>query len=120
MNILVLNCGSSSLKFQLIVTDLKSIEQNTDKRLAKGVIERIGSEELITTQAGDNPPERQALPIRDHLAAVDYVLRWIVSPDSKLEGFQSIADIHAVGHRVVHGGEKFRASVLITVDVIKG
>jgi len=120
MNILVLNCGSSSLKFQLIVTDLKSIEQNTDKRLAKGVIERIGSEALITTQAGDNPPERQALPIRDHLAAVDYVLRWIVSPDSKLEGFQSIADIHAVGHRVVHGGEKFRASVLITVDVIKG
>ena len=56
MNVLVLNCGSSSLKFQVIVTDLKSIEQNTDKRLAKGLIERIGSEALITTQAGDHPP----------------------------------------------------------------
>lgn len=120
MNILVLNCGSSSLKFQLIATDLERIEQNTDQRLAKGVIERIGSEALVTIQADSSAPERQALPIRDHLAAVDYILHWVVSPESHLDSIQSLADIHAVGHRVVHGAEQFKTSVLITDDVIKG
>jgi acetate kinase len=120
MNILVLNSGSSSLKFQIITTDLQRIDQNNDLCLAKGVIERIGSEALVTTQAGTNTPERQALPIRDHLAAVDYILRWVVSAESHLDTLQSLADIHAVGHRVVHGAEKFKTSVIITEDVIQG
>jgi hypothetical protein len=60
MNILILNCGSSSLKFQIIETDLEVIEQNTDKQLAKGVIERIGSEALITLQANANSVVKQA------------------------------------------------------------
>lgn len=120
MNVLVLNCGSSSLKFQVIATDLELIEQNMDRRLAKGTIERIGSEALITTQVAENAPERQALPIRDHLAAVDYLMQWLVSPESHLDDFKSMSDIHALGHRVVHGGEKFKASVLISEEVIQG
>lgn len=120
MNVLVLNCGSSSLKFQIIETDLDLIEKSADRRLAKGLIERIGSEALVSVAADDKPPVRHALPLRDHHAALDYVLRWIVSPESQIDSVQSLADIHSVGHRVVHGAEKFRTSVAITDEVIKG
>jgi len=120
MNILVLNCGSSSLKFQIIETDLERIEQNADKQLAKGVIERIGSEALITLQTAHAPVLKEATPLRDHRAALDYVVRWIISPQSKIDGIQSLNDIHAIGHRVVHGAEKFTMSVIITDTVIEG
>jgi acetate kinase len=120
MNILVLNCGSSSLKFQIIETDLQVIEKDADLRLAKGLIERIGSESLASLEATGYPAEKQAIPLRDHHAALDYILQWIISPDSQIEKVQSIADIHAVGHRVVHGAEKFRESVIIDDAVIKG
>jgi acetate kinase len=120
MNILVLNCGSSSLKFQLIETDLELIEKNADRQKAKGLIERIGSQSLITVQMGTRPTLKQAVPLRDHRAALDYVLRLFVSPDAQLEGVRSLADIHAVGHRVVHGAEKFTRSVVIDDEVIAG
>jgi acetate kinase len=120
MNILVLNCGSSTLKFQLIETDLERIKNNDDVRLARGIIERIGSQSLITLESGDHAPVKQALPLRDHYAALDYAMRWIVSPESAIEKIQTIGDIKAVGHRVVHGGEKFRTSVLINEEVLKG
>ena len=120
MNILVLNCGSSSLKFQIIETDLEAIENNADQQLAKGVIERIGSEALITLQASGRPAVKHATPLRDHRAALDYVVRWIISAESKIDGIQSLNDIHAVGHRVVHGAEKFTMSVVITDEVIEG
>ena len=113
MIVLVLNSGSSSLKFQVIDTDLEAIEKNADQTLAQGVIERIGSEALITLRAEGNPPSRSTAPLRDHRAALDTVLRWLVSPDSKVPGVASIGDIAAVGHRVVHGGEKFTKSVTI-------
>jgi acetate kinase len=119
MIVLVLNCGSSSLKFQIIETDLSLIEKNADKRLAAGVIERVGSQALIALQSTGNPKIRQAAPLRDHRAALDYVLRWIVSKDSRIANIDSLADIHAVGHRVVHGGEKFTRSVKITDNVIE-
>ncbi|HEV8538266.1 MAG TPA: acetate kinase [Bacteroidota bacterium] len=119
MIVLVLNCGSSSLKFQIIETDLSLIEKNADKRLAAGVIERVGSQALIALQSAGNPKIRQAAPLRDHRAALDYVLRWIVSKDSRIANIDSLADIHAVGHRVVHGGEKFTRSVKITDNVIE-
>jgi acetate kinase len=118
MNILVLNCGSSSLKFQLIETDLEAIERNADRQLAQGVLERIGSESLITLRAGGRPPLRRAAPLRDHRAALDHVLRFLVSPEAGIPGFQSLGDIHAVGHRVVHGGEKFTRSVVIDEAVV--
>ena len=79
MNVLVLNCGSSSLKFQIIETDLDIIEKNADRRLAKGVIERIGSQSLITLEAEGKPAIKKAAPTKDHRDAIDLVLRWIIS-----------------------------------------
>ncbi len=120
MNILVLNCGSSSLKFQIIETELSQIEANSDRQLARGVIERIGSQSLITLQSGEGSPTKSAEALRDHRAALDYVVRWIISADSGVPGVNSLADIHAIGHRVVHGGEKFTRSVAIDKEVIEG
>ena len=118
MIVLVLNSGSSSLKFQVIDTDLEAIEKNADKTLAQGVIERIGSEALINLRAEGRPPSRSTAPLRDHRAALDKVLRWLVSPDANVPGVASVGDIAAVGHRVVHGGEKFTKSVVIDDAVV--
>lgn len=120
MNVLVLNCGSSSLKFQIIETDLDLIEKNADKQKAKGLIERIGSQSLVTLQSDGKASVKQAVPLRDHRTALDYVTRWIVSHDAQIPGISSLGDIHAIGHRVVHGAEKFTKSVIIADDVIKG
>jgi acetate kinase len=118
MNVLVLNCGSSSVKFQIIETDLELIQKDADKRLASGVIERIGSQALVTLQRGDGTRFKQALPLRDHRSALDYILRWIVSEDARIPTVRTLADIQAVGHRAVHGGEKFTTSVAIDDSVI--
>jgi acetate kinase len=119
MNVLVLNSGSSSLKFQIISTDLEKIAQNADRRLAEGQIERIGGAGVITFRADGREPERSAAPVRDIRAALDSVMRWITER-AAIEGVHSAADIQAIGHRVVHGGEKFKASVLITDEVLRG
>ncbi|MFH2202728.1 MAG: acetate kinase [Elusimicrobiota bacterium] len=119
MNILVLNCGSSTLKFQIIDTDLKLIEQDRDRRIARGVIERIGGRCLITLEVNGGR-EKKAMPLRDHREAIDFVLRWIISEESRIESIRSVADIHAVGHRVVHGAERFSGSVRITPEVVEG
>ena len=121
MNVLVLNCGSSSVKFQLIATDLERIAANTDRRLARGVVERIGGEAIITLQAeGGAAPERSTAPLRDTRAAVELIIRWATSEASGIAEVRSVGDVHAVGHRVVHGGERFTHSVLITDDVLRG
>ena len=119
MNILVLNCGSSSLKFQLIATDLERIEHNTDVRLAHGQIERIGGAAIITLTAEGKNPQRSASPVKDMRSAVEAVIDWIASDDSGVDAIKSLADIHAVGHRVVHGGERFTASAIITDEVLR-
>ncbi len=118
MYVLVLNCGSSSVKFQIIETDLDLIERNEDRRMAQGIIERVGSHSLITLQAEGQPKQKQDAPLRDHRAAIDLILRWIISPDSGIEQIKSLSDIHAVGHRVVHGGEKFSKSVRIDEGIV--
>lgn len=120
MNILVLNCGSSTVKFQVIATDQDRIDRDADRCLARGLVERIGGQALIALQAGDGLLERHAEPLRDHRAAVDLVLRWLVSSSAGAEGLSALADIHAVGHRVVHGGERFRRSVQIDQAVVDG
>jgi acetate kinase len=120
MNVLVLNCGSSSLKFQIVETDLPLIEKNADRRLAKGEIERIGGLALIDLQPEGGVRVVEDEPIRDPLAAVDRVLRWIVSKGAGIPGIRSLGDLHAVGHRVVHGGERFKRSVVIDKNVIAG
>ncbi|MBI4870777.1 MAG: acetate kinase [Candidatus Riflebacteria bacterium] len=120
MNVFVLNCGSSSLKFQVISTDLDLIKCDGDRLLAKGLIERVGSQALITLQATDKPPVKQATPLRDHRAALGYVLKWIADEETQIPGIKSLEDIAAVGHRVVHGGERFQNSVLLDAPVIAG
>jgi acetate kinase len=118
MNVLVLNTGSSSLKFQVVDTDLDAIEKDADRPLARGVLERIGSEALVTLRVEGRPPVRRTAPLRDHRAALDYVLRWLVAPDAGVPGIGSLGDIHAVGHRIVHGGERLTRSTLVTDEVI--
>lgn len=120
MNILVLNCGSSSVKFQLIATDLEQIADNSDRWLARGNVERIGGEAIVSFQAAGHEPELMTATLRDIRAAVEFIIRWACSAESGVAELQSIADIHAVGHRVVHGGERFKSSVLITDEVVRG
>ncbi len=120
MNVLVLNCGSSSVKFQLIATDLDQIARDSDARLAHGIIERVGGAAIVTFTTEGGSPQRSAAPVRDTRAAVDLILRWIVSDESGIATVNSLADVHAVGHRVVHGGERFSNSVLITDEVLRG
>jgi acetate kinase len=119
MNVLVLNSGSSSLKFQLIATDLERIQKNEDARLCRGVIERIGGEAIISATVGNNPRTVFTEPLANLSAALDFLVRWIVSEESGVSHIQSSSDIHAVGHRVVHGGEKFSESALINDEVLK-
>jgi acetate kinase len=120
MNILVLNAGSSTIKFQLIATDLEAINTNSDRRLGGGSIERIGGEAIVNLQAAGREHERSTAPLRDLRAAVDLIVRWASSNESGIPEITSTADIHAVGHRVVHGGERFQHSVVIDDQVLRG
>jgi len=120
MNVLVLNCGSSTLKFQLIATDLDEIAKNEDRRLARGGIERVGGEAIITLKVEGREQQRLTESLRDMRAAVDFIIRWATSERAGIGDVHSIADIHAVGHRVVHGGERFTHSVLISDEVLRG
>ncbi len=111
MKILVLNSGSSSIKFQLIDTD-----QNI--AVAKGLAERIGIKgSRIKYQRPDKPEVHFEGDILDHQMAIEYVLGILKS--DKYGVIKDLDEISAVGHRVVHGGEKFKESVLITDEVIK-
>jgi len=120
MNVLILNAGSSSLKFQVIATDLERIKSSADERLCRGQVERIGGEAIITVQNRNGPRRKLTAPIRDVAAALDYVLRWLASDSSEVAEIRSLGDLHAVGHRVVHGGELFHESALINDEVLKG
>ncbi|HKD78239.1 MAG TPA: acetate kinase [Candidatus Angelobacter sp.] len=118
MNILVLNAGSSSLKFQLIATDLERMKQSADERLCRGLIEWAGNEAILTLQSPKGPKQKRTAPLSDAVAALEYILHWI--DGSGVMENQAAPDIHAVGHRVVHGGELFAESTLITDEVLKG
>ena len=118
MNILVLNAGSSSLRFQLIDTDEASIENGSDRRIARGHVERIGGEAILTLAADGQPARTITAPIRDHAAAVSHVIRWLTTSESEnTPPITRIAEIGAVGHRIVHGGERFKRSTLVTSEV---
>ncbi len=120
MNILVLNCGSSSLKFQLFAVGDNGGPSASPEQLAGGMVDRIGGQAIITLQAGTGPARKSTAPLRDHRAAIDLIINWASSAESGIEGITSIADIHAVGHRVVHGGEQFKQSVKIDKTVLRG
>jgi acetate kinase len=117
MNVLVLNAGASSVKFQVICTDAERIAADTDQRLARGIVERIGGEALVSFSTESGRSYRTAMPIRTHRAAIEAILRWVAGEESDT-GIGALRDIDAVGHRVVHGGESFTASVRITTEVI--
>lgn len=120
MNVFVLNSGSSSLKFQVIATDLDRIKQYKDERLCRGEVERLGGEAIVTFQKTGGDKQKFTAPLRDIAAALDYVVRYIASDKSGVTEIKSSGDIHAVGHRVVHGGETFTESALIDNKVLQG
>ncbi len=111
MKILVLNCGSSSIKYQLIDTTSEIV-------LAKGLVERIGmSSAVLTHTPHDKEKVRIVGEILDHTIAIEYVIAVLMSPTHGV--LKDKNEIDAVGHRVVHGGETFSGSVLITDRVVK-
>jgi len=120
MNVLVLNAGSSTLKFQIIATDLERIQQYKDERICRGEVERTGGEAIITFQTRNEAKRKFTASLRDVSAALDYLVRFIASDQSGVTEIRSTADIHAVGHRVVHGGELFTESALIDDKVLQG
>jgi len=120
MNVLVLNAGSSSLKFQVIATDLDQIKQYKDDRILRGEVDGISGEAIVKVQYRKNPARTMTAPLRDMGAALDYVLRYVASDQSGVTEVKSAGDVHAVGHRVVHGGELFKESTLIDDRVLKG
>ena len=111
MNILVINCGSSSLKYQLI-------DSESEKVLAKGLCERIGIDgSAITHQPAGGDKVTTEVPMPDHTEAVKYVIEKLTDPEVGV--VKSLDEIGAVGHRIVHGGEKFASSVVIDDEVLK-
>ena len=120
MNVLVLNAGSSSLKFQVIATDLEQIKQHRDDRILRGQVDGVSGEAIVKVQYRKHPPRTMTAPLRDMGAALDYVLRYIASDQSGVTEIKNAGDVHAVGHRVVHGGEMFKESTLIDDRVLKG
>ena len=110
MNVLVINCGSSSLKFQLINAE-------TEKVLAKGLCERIGIDGRLTYQPAGGEKEKSDLAMPTHTEAIQFVIDALTN--EKTGVVKSLNEIGAVGHRLVHGGEKFASSVVITDEVKK-
>ena len=110
MNVLVINCGSSSLKFQLINSDTEAV-------LAMGLCERIGIDGRLTYQpaGGEKKTEDKAMPT--HTEAIKFVIEALT--DAKTGVVASLEEIGAVGHRLVHGGEKFASSAVITEEMLK-
>jgi acetate kinase len=119
MNVLVLNVGSSTLKFQLVRTDAERMANNSDEKLARGTIERIGGEAVYTMRGASGDAQRGTSYLRDHRAVVEFVVNWLVSEDSR-SGISSVAEIEGVGHRVTHGGEQFHRSARIDDAVTRG
>jgi acetate kinase len=118
VNVLVLNCGSSSLKFQLIDTDLERAAAGTDRVLAKGVVDDIGGAGILKLEAAGRPAVKESAEVLEHKIAVEKVVDWLCRESTGV--LTSRKDIHAVGHRVVHGGERFKASVRIDEAVLQG
>ena len=119
MIVLVLNVGSSSLKFQLVRTDLLCIANHLDEKLARGTIERIGGEAVFSLRGRGDAVSRGSASMRDVRAAIEYIVTWLASQESG-PVIGSVGEIQAVGHRVVHGGERFQRSVRIDESVLRG
>ena len=110
MNVLVINCGSSSLKYQLIASDTEAV-------LAKGLCERIGIDGRLVYQKAGNDKEITEASMPTHKEAIQMVLEALTN--EKTGAIKSLAEVNAIGHRIVHGGEKFASSAIITDEMIK-
>ena len=110
MNVLVINCGSSSLKFQLINSETKGV-------LAKGLCERIGIDGKLTYNPQGGEKENSDKQMPTHTEAIQYVIETLTNPKTGV--IKGLDEIQAVGHRVVHGGEKFASSTVITEEMLK-
>ncbi len=118
MKILVLNSGSSSVKFQIIETDLERMKAHQDQTLATGLVEKIGlADSRLVLKVPDRKAYSDYREILEHRAAIDWVLRILTDPEVGILG--DVTDVGAVGHRVVHGGEAFASSVIITPEVVQ-
>ena len=119
MRVLVLNCGSSSVKFQLIETSLKMIEEDKDIKLASGIVDKIGmTSSVIKYDAQGRDSIKKTATILEHKVAIEQVLALLT--DREVGVIEDKKEIDAVGHRIVHGGEKFSESAIITSEVLKG
>lgn len=117
MKILVLNSGSSSVKFQVIETDLERMNAHQDETVATGQVEKIGmSDSALTLKVPGRKTYRSFHEILEHRAAIEWVMRTLTDPEVGI--LKEVTEIEAVGHRVVHGGESFASSVLITPEVV--
>ena len=111
MKVLVINCGSSSLKYQVL-------DMTNESLLCKGLVERIGMDgSVITHEKIGMEKKKTEVPMNDHKDAIEQVLKAVQDPETGV--VKSMDEIGAVGHRVVHAGEKFASSVRITDEVIK-
>ena len=110
MLVFVLNAGSSSLKYQLINAETSELK-------ASGLVERIGIDGILKHEVGENKKLTFELPIPTHKEAIELVLRILTNDETKV--INSIKEIQAIGHRVVHGGEFFKESTIVTKDVIE-
>ena len=110
MKVLVINCGSSSLKYQLIDSDSEQV-------LAKGLCERIGIDGRLTYQKAGCDKEITEAAMPSHKEAIQMVLHALVN--DKTGAVKDLAEIEAIGHRIVHGGEKFESSVIINDEMIQ-
>jgi acetate kinase len=116
MNVLVLNCGSSSVKYQLIETSLEHIARNSDRCLGRGCVERIGTHgALHTWEPADGERHTVGSEILEHRQAIAAIIDAFTHPERGIVG--SHLEIGAIGHRMVHGGERFSQSVVITPEV---
>jgi len=118
MKVLVLNCGSSSLKFQLIATNDARAREGREETLAKGMVEDAGGTAVLHYEAQGKRPVRDAIGAFEHRAAVERALALMTDPETGVLPHRD--EIGAVGHRVVHGGERFHASVRIDDAVVEG
>ena len=120
MNVLVLNAGSASLKFQVIATDPDRIARDGDERLSRGQVERIGGEAIVTIQNRGGVRHKHTAQIPDIVSALRYLLGCLTADQQGPEVLKGLQDVHAIGHRIVHGGELFTQSALITPEVLNG
>jgi acetate kinase len=118
MKVLVLNCGSSSVKFQLLETDAESASAGTDRALAKGLVENVGGTAVLKFEVPGRKPLKETAEILEHKVAVERILAFLTHAENGV--LRDRREIAAAGHRVVHGGERFKASALITDDVLEG